>query len=314
LFKHGVFTHRVCSGLSFFALAFISGVVSAGVLVGNGAGLVEQNAIYAYHQVHPALQTCLDLPSICELDEEQRELVTRIQGVVHRFPASASLLQFVSESERPGFFSTGPKEHHRVAKTGNTPGDVIYFNLDMLYRADGEPALDLPGLIGLLVHELGHQAGESDHQKLDLVGSRVRRTLSMDMLRLDYRVFGQPMQITVLNHSSLFSRSEVYLRAGPEVLRITPTVEPLATCASASQLLLGWQISNLHWRSPVRIQGLRGTLELGAWLDVSCSENGILVSSSTRPIRVRFDLTAQTEMHGGDARQFAVKAFAEALP
>jgi hypothetical protein len=134
---------------------------NGGNLVGNGAGLAKMELHYAYQRLPEAIDRCLEFAA-CSLNATEARLLSGIQTILREFPDPSDKIHVLSERDLPGFFSTGDNEHHRIAKTDRRTRSIIFVNRDALYNAQGRPVIDLPRAISVLVHELGHQAGEDN--------------------------------------------------------------------------------------------------------------------------------------------------------
>lgn len=150
---------------------------SGGTVVGNGAGIVESNFQLAYTALSNLISLCIENP-YCGINSDDNAIFRKIQVIAIENQKKADRLIFLSEREHPGFFNTGSSEHHRIAKTSLESPGPIYINTDMLYDSFGRAVLDFRGAIRILVHELGHQAGNPDHAKLDILGSSIEHFAS----------------------------------------------------------------------------------------------------------------------------------------
>src|SRR5690606_17114972 len=80
---------------------------SGGSLVGNGAGLAEIEITYTYAVRLPeAISDCLTYRN-CGLDAREESVLNEIVGIINTQPDPERKLSFLSETEAPGFFSTG---------------------------------------------------------------------------------------------------------------------------------------------------------------------------------------------------------------
>ena len=259
-----------------------SGVGAWGSLIGNGAGIAEQNVLYSYMSLPEALHGCLQLPQTCGLENSDVRFLRRIESIATAHPITArDRVQFVSEKNRPGFFETGLGQAHRLAKTFSYPGAMTYWNVDQIYDSDGRAALDLPTITAIWIHELGHQAGEPNHQYLDRLGAAVRRQLSQQSLELLYTTPLNPIKIVTINYLGATTKTDLYLSDGQQVMRLSPLLAQIAHCKSPqTQQLLGWKLSNGHWASHMQAIGENYLLPFKAWLEVVCAQNGMVQQTS----------------------------------
>jgi hypothetical protein len=240
----------------------------AGTAVGNGAGLVEQNIIFTYNSLPNIINGCLNLPSICQIKD--RATLQRIRDIVQSHGSADERIKFVSESERPEFFDTGLGQTHRLAKTGLSPNEMIFFNSEGLYAKDGQPALDLPTIAAILIHELGHQSGISDsHAMLDEMGSQVRIFLLSQAMQISYPDL--PLKVSVFNYAAVTSISDVYIAVASTLVPLTFQIGKNAQCP-VGQTLLGWSVGHIHWGDQRVDKTKDGAkqVELVVWLQVRC--------------------------------------------
>lgn len=245
----------------------------AGGIVGNGAGLVEQNIFYAYDALAKAIESCTDLPQVCGVRSSDVVVLSKISQISQSRASSPERIQFVSEAERPGFFDTDLVQAHRLAKTGNTPADVIYWNRDQLYLKDGSPALDIPALIAIWIHELGHQAGYADHAYLDQLGAHVRFLVANTLTEVAYQTSTLNLKVLIVNFSGVTGQAELFVTDGVQSVSLTSFVRESAGCASG-QPALGWGLTNGHWMSGLATSSGQSDLPFSAWLKVRCENEG----------------------------------------
>lgn len=246
---------------------------SGGSLVGNGAGLVEQNVFFAYQSLGKAVEDCLFLEALCGPDAAEKRMLRLVQKLQGAYPASAERIQFLSGAAHPGFFDTAPGESHRVARTELTPGATIYFNTDILYAPNGQPALDLAAIYAILVHELGHQTGEPDHASLDRLGAKLRAFFQTRVQQL--RSSEMNVSLQLINYSARTGKAELYFHDDGDAYALTRLLEQGAGRCRDGLVLLGWKLENLHWRSFAQDDGRGGKiLPFSVWMRKSCVRLG----------------------------------------
>jgi hypothetical protein len=238
----------------------------AGVLFLNGDGIVEQNIFFAYNSVPKAIENCIAVSEACGLSVSDIVVLQKIKAVAEAYKATPERIIFTSDSVRPGFFETGLGQAHRVAATTNSPGAAIYFNSAQFYSSDGTPALDLPLLVSILVHELGHQTGVADHAYLDFLGGRLRGMLSAGSLSLPYPYGLQNLKIIGINYINAGLPSDIYFVDSLRSSSMTSILGKVARCPLATDRLIGWNLQNAHWdqafnpafQGPLVILGVSG--------------------------------------------------------
>ncbi len=260
---------------TFLLASFLSLAVLArggGSVVGNGAGLVENNFQYAYSTLGTLVRNCLQAQD-CGMTEKESRILQSMQMVLSVNSSRSDRLVFVSEKENPGFFETGPGQRHRVAKTGLTAQTQIFINVDALYADNGKPLLDLPTIISILAHEVGHQAGEENHAILDILGSKLRQSLERKMIRHEMKLQDKDksVEVMIINHSVPLRSAEILMTWAEAGSRsVTGDLVDHLKCANEGSVMSGFEFRNGHF---VILEGSTGdNLDLGfsLWAYLSC--------------------------------------------
>ncbi len=262
LFNIGVF-------LSSGSLAF------AGGIVGNGAGLAEQNVQFAYLSLNKVIAHCLATPKLCNLVVTELMVLEKIEWVLAKNSSNPNRIKFVSEKENPGFFTTSSIENNRIAKTGLNSRQPIFFNVDELYNPNGFPTLDFSGLSAILVHELGHQTGEANHAMLDILGAKIRKTLSQNLtsLRYDFPSSQVSIELGIINYSFPMAVADLYLSVdGTPAEVLTREIVKELHCKDSSTSFVGYEITNGHWDFVSSDQNPRKGIDFSAWVRLFCSK------------------------------------------
>jgi hypothetical protein len=245
------FTNMIGHFFASFATILISVQGGAGgSLVGNGAGIVEHNIIYVYNALPKTIDACLNLPTACMmLNEGDRAVLQSVRNLIIQNPSSTERILFKSEKESPGFFETGLGQAHRLAKTGNSPADPIYWNLDLLYTSDGSPALDLPTISAIWVHEIGHQLQIENHQYLDQIASFVRIFLKDNIQQIKY--YPIPLSVTSVEYPTMTSSTDLYFSDGLTSVSLNRFFSASSLCPAKDQMYLSSHLWNIHWGAAV---------------------------------------------------------------
>lgn len=227
----------------FFAALALGASGFAADREGNGDGPAEQNAAFAALNLVSYIDACL-ASQVCGATQEEQGLLRGIRAEVLEFPP-ATRIEFKSEAAEPGFFDTG--EPSRIAKTGSALGDAIFFNRDLMYPRDPIGRIvpmDIPALVGILVHELGHHQGIQDEESLDSLGAKVRGFLLGD--------FFQVSNFTVVNRFGTWPSAQVLMRDSFSMTDQSPRLfEEISSqhpCVSGELEgeLKGFQFLNVH--------------------------------------------------------------------
>jgi hypothetical protein len=249
-------------------------VGGGGGIVGNGAGVVEFEFHQSKHIIDRVLGGCFP-GNPCRLETEDSQLAEKILALVRSSAGDLIRFEFVSGKERPGFFNTGANEFHRIAKTTLTPGSPIYVNTDLLYETDGKPRLSFGQIVGLVVHELGHQTGEPDHRILDRLGSEVARMLQGQSFYYRYasEMGGAAFQLGVTNLNFPAKIPLVVLFAQDRSRNLTTLITRMVKCQKAQTQFVGYEVTNGHFSVPTSNLELGAEIDFNAWLRVSCFDS-----------------------------------------
>jgi hypothetical protein len=268
---------------------------SGGSLVGNGGGLAEQNVAFAYHLLPKVIDSCLHT-KVCGLAPRDEALLSRIKSILLVNASRKDKFVFLSAASNPGFFDTGKNEHHRVAKTGSTPNTPIYFNTDIIAGANSQRVLSVAEAAAILVHEVGHQTGEMDHQSLDDLGAKIR-------FRFDNHVGQHPIpdltpqvSMQVFNYDGMFFLSDLVFTYGNQIKNVTPLMIQNLNCRNPKSILTGFRLDNGHWVRPV-VTAQEITLVFQGWATIYCaSESSQLeVETSDTAITIRLHLAPDSQ-------------------
>ncbi len=274
----------------------ISSVTLAGgaSVIGNGAGIVENNIQFGYSSLPDLVSECLRT-SRCEISPSEAKSLSKMLTVLSINASNAERIVYVSEKENPGFFDTGVNEKHRIAKTGLTPSDPIYINTDLLYNEKGQPNLDLPTIVSILLHEVGHQTGEQNHAFLDIIGSKLKKMLSQ---KLDIHSIvlsdDSYLEVTIINHKFPFLISDLMISwQGVGTKNLSQAINTSITCTEGD--LSGLEIFNGHFTS-ISISEADKKIGFGIWINLSCyseTENKSFVETKSMELEIGKDLSVK---------------------
>jgi len=253
-----------------FNLLFSIFVLAGGSLVGNGSGVSEQNIIFAYSALIDSIDQCISGPN-CGLTDLELTQLQKIRAVRLANASRSNVIQFVSESQSPEFFELSVIEQHRIAKTGLTSDSPIYFNSDVLYLSDGVAEIDFPLATAILIHEVGHQAGNPDHAFLDGIGAKIRYALTSKQVTYNLSVDSDRNSIQIFNYGSLTIRSQAFLTTSKAKVSLGHRIGGALNCSSPDARIAGFEVWNGHWESAGQ-SGYRFT----AWVRFSCLSAGQL--------------------------------------
>ncbi len=279
-----------CCSYLFSSLSLAGGAS----VIGNGAGIVENNIQFSYSSLPDLVKECLRT-NRCEISATEARTLSRILTVLSINASNADRILFVSEKENPGFFDTGVNEKHRIAKTGLTPKDPIYINTDLLYNEKGQPNIDLPTITSILLHEVGHQSGEQSHAILDIIGSKLKKMISHKMdIHSIVLSDDSYLEVTIINHKFPFLISDLMVSwQGIGTKNLSQAINTSIKCTEGD--LSGLEVFNGHFTS-ISISDIDKKVGFGIWINLSCyseAQNKNLVETKSMELEIGKDLSVK---------------------
>lgn len=237
---------------SFATLAARAAMTSSGAdIVGNGGGIAEQNMRYAYTMLAKSVNYCLVLPQ-CGESDNQLIVLEKIYDIARRNQEREENILFLSDKNFNDIFRTDLDFDHRVAKTGFSSEFPIFVNIDQIYEAELEN--DLSAMIGILVHEVGHQAGVASHSFLDALASEVRTAFFRAQVVADTVVGTSKVSLSLIGGLSAYDNQERLLFVGDKKVTLN---EPTAVyvCHTPGTKLVASRLMNPAWGRAVAREG-----------------------------------------------------------
>lgn len=199
----------------------------------------------------------------CTSETGDQNLLQAILRNASSEPKVEKLIHFDSGRKNPELFTVDGVM--KSAVTGLRVGDPIYFNLDKLYTMiDGKISpIASESLFALLLHELGHHTGTTDHAKLDLLSSQVADFLSVHapVGRFneddDVAYFHKPAHFVVqllqgtVAMSHLGSRTKILLSDEVKFFEFSSFLEKKLNCPTG-QVIKSYAVNEAHWTGRVR--------------------------------------------------------------
>lgn len=205
----------------FIVFIFINNSFASDV-VRNGEGPAERNITFVYERLEKYIDTCLS-SAYClkDSDRDQKKLRSILILIRKALPEEKRVnleqIKFKSEKLEPGFFIIDG--HEKIALTGDNIGDNIFINLDLIYFQENNSLnrhISLFDAIQLLIHELGHHQGVSDHILLDTLGARVSKYLEANINETFHTPFILNYSVISLHANSFEQSGELVLNTGLE--------------------------------------------------------------------------------------------------
>lgn len=237
----------------------------SGDIVGNGGGLVEQNFMLAYHSIQTAIENCLTNVA-CFTSKDQKTVLREINQLFIDKLDNQNPLIFLRNKDTDNFFYDEFDQTQRVAKTGFSKEHPIFINLDIA----GDIINDIPTMIGILTHELGHQIGIANHSFLDQLGAKVRRIWDSNWTVSDLMITDKNLSVRLFSTKSNFINAKLSYVFNGKVQSLNSLIFDTISCAQG-ETLYGFYLSNGHWERP-RDMGFRTKAKMTYWLDIYCED------------------------------------------
>ena len=165
-------------------------------------------------------------------------------------------------------------------------------NTDLIYQkvfARFEP-ITLSQAVVILIHELGHHQGLTDHRWLDFLGTKVASVLDRSIARVPLTPFSEVIQATILNDPVLGSYPQVLIRVGDRMLDASKLFRNEVACPSLHLPLpislptpsiqldrpSGAMFHNVHWQNQRHGLGKTKTVSLKGNLSAVCKDRKVL--------------------------------------
>lgn len=255
---------------------------STGDMVGNGGGLLEQNFYQAYYLVQTAIENCL-YDSICDLTFEQKNLLKKInQTYIQKIDQDLPLV-FLKEKNSGSFFSENEEKETRLAKTGYSSTFPIFINSTMALSISD----NIPAMIGILIHELGHQAGVLNHSVLDELSTKVRFLWSDNWIESKIRVGGRLLNARLFSSKNNLTTASLSLVFDQNVKSLDSLIAKKISCLPGESLY-GFYLSNGAWQRPTSSR-TTFSLSLHYWVDIYCLDNQGTIWPIQKDLEIDFE-------------------------
>ncbi len=256
--------------------------LGSGDIVGNGSGLVEQNFTFAYYNLQNAIFNCLGNKYECQIDA-QEELILR--EINQAFIAKAYMkrpLIFVSKEFAGDFFHNEVDITSRIAKTGFSRRGHIFINLEESQFI----ANDIPAMISILIHELGHQIGIISHSFLDQLGTKVRNQWNKNWQSFEFEVNGTPLTLRLLSNANNYISSNLSYTYNGKFEHLGETIYKHLSCGD-KEVVYGFNLNNGHWQRPTYSDN-KTTITMNFWLDTYCENQDKMMRVKQSDLSIQF--------------------------
>lgn len=264
-------------------------LLGSGDIVGNGGGKAEADFHYAYRKLNKFIKDCSSTYK-CNITSDQKNILKKISTVSLLNKNKIDKLIFLNSNTVPGFFHDENDPEERIAKTGFSLNSPIFINLDLIYNHSNK-LIDLPSIVAILIHEIGHQTGIKEHQLLDDLGARVRDFLNQEKLQAKISVNQIILKIFAFNFKNDHAYSELNLSYMQHNIEFGQRIFAKTKCSSEATELVGYKIENIHFHRVIK-EGIQAKkrlhIPLEAWMTLNCKNKDGIINTEEKDLSINF--------------------------
>ena len=261
--------------------------LSSGDIVGNGGGKAEADFNYTYRKLYKFISDC-EASYKCIATKRQKSILNKIKQISLINTNKKDKMIFIDEHLVPGFFRDSNDPQVRVAKTGFDSNAPIFINLDLIYNHSSKP-YDIPAIVAILIHEIGHQTGIREHLLLDDLAAIVRNFLNSEKLQSKMTVENSDVIITAFNFQDVDVFTELSLSYRGVNVELGTRILQESRCDTRDTILVGFKIENIHFERAVkRKQSFH--IKTKAWITLNCQGLDLSIVKESRDLKVVFIL------------------------
>jgi hypothetical protein len=261
--------------------------LGSGDIVGNGGGKAEADFKYTYRKLYKFITDC-ELSYKCFTTDRQKSILRKIKQISLINMNKKDKMIFVDEHKIPGFFRDEHDPQVRVAKTGFDSDSPIFINLDLIYNHSSEP-YDIPSIVAILIHEIGHQTGIREHAMLDDLGAIVRNFLNSEKLQSKMTINGNTVNLTAFNFHDDDVYAELNLHYVGYNIELGSRIHSESQCSTKDTNLVGYKIENIHFERSVR-RNKKHHVKAKAWITLNCMGTDLSLIKEEKDLYISFEL------------------------
>jgi len=246
----------------------VMNLVRSGDIVGNGGGLAEQNFLFTYRQLGNIIASCIET-DYCNFKGRDLKVLFRIQEIADKNKLKENQLVFLNNLMAPTFFFDSYDAQTRTAKTGYSDEFPIFINLDIVYSEGSDLISNTAAITGLLIHEIGHQAGVQSHRELDILATKLRKYVSLDSTYTKIAIFNRALSIKSYSARSHSAKNLLLLEYENKIFDLSVAMKKSLKCSNKNDQLVNVKTSNIHWKRPVQ-SSVRADVKAKMWADITC--------------------------------------------
>ena len=254
----------------------------SGDIVGNGGGLLEQNFILAYYSVQTAIENCLATNNCYKSLKDKRVLKEINTLFINKLEQKNSLI-FLTNKESNNFFNDELDKSERLAKTGFSIEHPIFINIDQAEEIKN----DIPAMISILIHELGHQVGIAVHSYLDQLSVKVRKNWENNWTETSIKIGERILKTNLFSTESNFINAKLSYVFEEKARSLNGKIFEVLKC-NEGETLYGFYLSNEHWKRPISSRR-DYSVTMILWLDLYCQDTYGSIWTSQKDLSVKFE-------------------------
>lgn len=254
----------------------------SGDIVGNGGGLIEQNFILAYFSVQTAIENCL-ATALCYKSLHDKRILKELNTLFINKLNQKNTLIFLKNSDTDNFFNGELDASERLAKTGFSKDHPIFINIDEASDIKN----NIPAMISILIHELGHQLGITGHNYLGLLSAKVRNNWEESWTESSIEIGERTLTAKLFSTQSNFINAKLSYEFEGSAKNLNSKIFEVLKC-NAGETLYGFYLSNQHWNRPVSTRK-NYSVNMELWLDIYCQDTYGAIWTNQKDLSVKFD-------------------------
>lgn len=250
--------------------------VTAGDEANNGGGSSEKTFLYVLDNLDKIIPLAIK-QGVTSFSRTELKILKDIKKIVPDVRKQQESLIFISEKQNPGTFLIDGS--YKVAKTSLNKIAPIYINTDLIYQKDRNgniQSISFSMVVSILIHEIGHLAGELDHNKLDIIGNKVASFASSISQKVSLDHHNPDIFALTFNYQTNEMLPDLFLSTRYKTHSLRDEIYKSVSCWNDKKPVSYW-LDNLHWGSQVYHIGIfeddSSSQELKMRLNLVCPNN-----------------------------------------
>ena len=158
--------------------------------------------------------------------------------------------------------------------------------MDIIYNHSSK-LLDIPAIVAILIHEIGHQTGIKEHTLLDDLGATVRNFLNAEKLQSKISVYESSVTMTAFNFNNQDVYSELNLSYRGLNVEFVSRIAKKAKCSDPATELVGFKIENLSFKR-IKKTSAGKLIRTRSWITLNCMSKDLSIEKEEKDLSVNF--------------------------